>query len=242
MLNRVGDIDGRPHFVLRTAALLIAALLCMQCVWLLAAELVRPGVDRLPTDPASAAAAAEHRDAAFWAASIGGVRGDLWAECAFTNADLLWGNKGARGDENITGTLPSARASLDHALNDSPHLSSAWLLFAGLAAGFPSLGLDATTLLKMSYYTGPSEQRSCHCGCASRCTRTNSATLKCVNLSAETFTFFWLGSRNPQLPRPTTPPLLPEKASSNKLSKISIHPRSAHSIPVQRSNPCQIKY
>ena len=81
MLNRVGDMDGRPHFVLRTAALLIAALLGMQCVWLLAAELVRPGVDRLPTDPASAAAAAEHRDAAFWAASIGGVRGDLWAEC-----------------------------------------------------------------------------------------------------------------------------------------------------------------
>ena len=159
MLNRVGDIDGRPHFVLRTAALLIAALLGMQCVWLLAAELVRPGVDRLPTDPASAAAAAEHRDAAFWAASIGGVRGDLWAESAFTNADLLWGNKGARGNKNITGTLASARASLDHALNDSPHLSSAWLLFAGLAAGFPSLGLDATTLLKMSYYTGPSEQR-----------------------------------------------------------------------------------
>ena len=159
MLNRVGDMDGRPHFVLRTAALLIAALLGMQCVWLLAAELVRPGVDRLPTDPASAAAAAEHRDAAFWAASIGAVRGDLWAESAFTNADLLWGNKGARGNENITGTLASARASLDHALNDSPHLSSAWLLFAGLAAGFPSLGLDATTLLKMSYYTGPSEQR-----------------------------------------------------------------------------------
>jgi hypothetical protein len=159
MLNRVGDVDGRPHFVLRTAALLIAALLGMQCVWLLAAELVRPGVDRLPTDPGSAAAAAEHRDAAFRAASIGAVRGDLWAEFAFTNADLLWGNKGARGNENVTGRLANARASLNQALNDSPHLSGAWLLFAGLAARFPSLGLDATTLLKMSYYTGPSEQR-----------------------------------------------------------------------------------
>ena len=158
MLHRVGGTDGRPHSVLRTAALLVAALLGMQCVWLLAAELVRPGVDRLPIDVASAAAA-EHRDAAFWAASIGAVRGDLWAESAFTNADLLWGNNGSRGNENITGTLASARASLDHALNNSPHLSSAWLLFAGLAARFPSLGLDPTTLLKMSYYTGPSERR-----------------------------------------------------------------------------------
>ena len=48
--------------------------------------------------------------------------------------------------------------SLDHALDDSPHLSSAWLLLAGLASRFPSLGLDATELLKVSYYTGPSEQ------------------------------------------------------------------------------------
>ena len=38
MLDRVGDMDGRPHFVLRTVALLIAAMLGMQCVWLLATE------------------------------------------------------------------------------------------------------------------------------------------------------------------------------------------------------------
>ncbi len=54
--------------------------------------------------------------------------------------------------------MPRARASLDRALHDSPHLSSAWLLLAGLASRFPSLGLDATELLKVSYYTGPSEQ------------------------------------------------------------------------------------
>ena len=41
---------------------------------------------------------------------------------------------------------------------NSPHLSSAWLFLAGLASRFPSLGLDATELLKVSYYTGPSEQ------------------------------------------------------------------------------------
>jgi hypothetical protein len=144
--------------MLRVAVLLAAVLLGLQCVWLLAAELVRPGIDKLPTDIASAAVAAKQREAAFLAASIGAIRGDLWAESAYTNADLLWGKKGARENEDLTETLPRARASLDHALDASPHLSSAWLLLAGLASRFPSLGFDATEALKTSYYTGPSEQ------------------------------------------------------------------------------------
>jgi hypothetical protein len=157
-LNHAPGIDVRSHLAFRLAALLFAGLLVLQCVWLLAAELVRPGIDRLPTDIASAEAAAEKHGAASLAASIGAIRGDLWADSAFTDADLLWSKKGARGNEDAAGTLPRARASLDHALDDSPHLSGAWLLLAGLASRFPSLGLDATELLKVSYYTGPSEQ------------------------------------------------------------------------------------
>ena len=111
-----------------------------------------------PTNIAAADSAAEHHRAASLAASIGAVRGDLWADSAFTDANLLWSKKGAHGTEDPLGTLPRARTSLDRALDDSPHLSSAWLFLAGLASRFPSLGLDATELLKMSYYTGPSEQ------------------------------------------------------------------------------------
>jgi len=158
MLNRVAGTDGRSHLVLRLTALLFSVLLGLQCVWLLLAEIVRPGIDQLPTDNASAAAAAKQRDAASWAASIGAIRGDLWAESAFTNADLLWDEKAAIANADLIKALPRARVSLDHALDAAPHRSSVWLLLAGLASRYPSLGFDASGALKMSYYTGASEQ------------------------------------------------------------------------------------
>jgi hypothetical protein len=150
---------GRPHIVFRLTALLFAILLGAQCLWLVLAELARPSIDQLPTDMASAAAAAEQRDTALRAASIGAIRSDLWAEAAFTYADLLWGEKKeAIANAHPAATLLRARATLNHALNDGPHQSSAWLLLAELNLRFPSPGLDALEPLKMSYFTGPSEQ------------------------------------------------------------------------------------
>jgi len=157
-LNPTTRESGPSQVAFRLMAMLFAALLGVQCVWLLLVEVARPDIDRLPTDTVSAAAAAKQRDAASWAALIGGVRGDLWAQSAFTYADLLWAERAPSADADLTKTLARARVSLDHALDDGPHQSSAWLLLAGLALRFPSLGLDPTEPLKMSYYTGPSEQ------------------------------------------------------------------------------------
>jgi hypothetical protein len=150
---------GRPHIVFRLMALLLAILLGAQCLWLVLAELARPSIDQLPTDMASAATAAKQRDTALRAASIGAIRSDLWAEAAFTYADLLWGEK----KEAIENAQPAAillraRATLNHALNEGPHQSSAWLLLAELNLRFPSPRLDALEPLKMSYFTGPSER------------------------------------------------------------------------------------
>ena len=158
MLDRTAGIYGPSHDFFRLAALLLAVLLGMQCVWLTLAGIVSPGIDHLPTDVASAAAAARQRDAASWAAAIGAIRGDLWAESAFTYADLLWGDKEAFKDADRAGTMARARTSLDHALNDAPHRSGVWLLLAGLSSHYPSLGFDASEALKMAYYTGASEQ------------------------------------------------------------------------------------
>jgi hypothetical protein len=135
----------------RLATSIFAMLLSVQCVWLLLAEFSRSSIDRLPTDAASAAAAQNERIRAHRAALIGAIRGDLWAESAFTYADLMWGD--GKGGANLV----QARSSLDHALADAPHKSSAWLLLAGLAARYRVLGIDAKQALKMSYYTGPSE-------------------------------------------------------------------------------------
>ncbi len=83
-----GTVVPSQHAVTkpRAAALLAAVLLGLQCVWLTLAGIVSPGIDHLPTDIASAAASAQHRYAASWAASIGAFRGDLWAQSAFTYA------------------------------------------------------------------------------------------------------------------------------------------------------------
>jgi hypothetical protein len=158
VLNRISGMDRPAHLVLRLTTLIFAVLLGLQCVWLLAAEVIRPGI-QLPTDIASAVAAAKHRDAAALAASIGVFRGDLWAEAAYTNADLLWGEKAVLNKADVAKRLPAVRANLERSLDDGPLQSSAWLLLAGLAARFPSLNLEATEPLRMSYYTGPSEQR-----------------------------------------------------------------------------------
>ncbi len=155
MVDRADPINEPSHIGFRLTTLLFAVLLGAQCIWLLPAELSRPSLDELPTDAASAAAAAVHRDAARWAAFIGGIRGDLWAESGFTYADLLVGTD---PDPNMSATLSRARASLDHALDNAPNQSGAWLLLAGLALRYPPAGVDATQALKMSYYTGPSER------------------------------------------------------------------------------------
>jgi hypothetical protein len=140
----------------RHITVLFAMLLAVQSVWLLLAELTLPGIDRLPPDAASAAVAAKQRGLAAAAASFGIIRGDLWADSAFTYADLLWGDNGSSA--GLAPALERVRAKLEHALDDAPHLSGAWLLLAGLAARYPSLNFNASLALKTSYYTGPSEQ------------------------------------------------------------------------------------
>ena len=150
-------MNPSPHIAFRLTTLLFAVLLCIQCVWLLLAELSRPGIHRLPTDTSAAAAAAHQRDAAIWAASIGGIRGDLWAESAFTYTDLILGERRGR-TADLTPDLVRARAILNRAVDLAPTQSGVWLLLAALAARDPSPGFNATEALKMSYYTGPSEQ------------------------------------------------------------------------------------
>ena len=144
--------------VFRLATLLIAVLIGLQSLWILLPELSRPGIAELPTDLVSAGSASvtSRRDGAVWAARIGTIRGDLWAEFAFTYADLLW-------DTSIDGAalateLQRARKSLYRTLDEAPEQSGAWLLLSGLALRYPSLSPDPTAALKMSYYTGPTEK------------------------------------------------------------------------------------
>lgn len=151
-------MSAPSQFVFRTLTLLFAILLGAQCIWLLVAQISRPGIPRLPTDVADAAAASQRRGAAATAATVGAIRGDLWAESAFTYSDLLFDKTASAANADTSQNLARARISLERAVKDAPITPAAWLLFAGFALRYPSPGFDATETLKMSYYTGPSDQ------------------------------------------------------------------------------------
>jgi hypothetical protein len=151
-------MSAPSQFVFRTLTLLFAILLGAQCFWLLAAQISLPGVHRLPTDAAAAAAASQRRGTAAAAATIGAIRGELWAESAFTYSDLLFDKTASAANADTSQNLARARISLERSVEDAPITPAAWLLLAGFALRYPSAGFDATETLKMSYYTGPSEQ------------------------------------------------------------------------------------
>jgi hypothetical protein len=124
-------MNHASHRAFRLSTLLFAVVLGSQSAWLLLAEFFRVE--------------------AKWAAEIGAIRGDLWAESAFTYAHSMQGDAG--GDAKLARVL----TSLDRALAYAPLQSSAWLMLAELASRYQLPGVDAKEALKMSYYTGPSE-------------------------------------------------------------------------------------
>jgi hypothetical protein len=141
----------------RFAALAFAVLLGVQSVWLLVAELTQPKLDRLPVDATAATAAASQRMRATWAASVGLIRGDLWAKAAFTDADLLWNNdpKSANSAESVK----RVHANLDRAIAYAPDQADVWVLFAGLASRYALPNVNSEEALMMAYYTGPTDYR-----------------------------------------------------------------------------------
>lgn len=139
----------------RIAGIFLAAVLGGYCIWVILAALLQPGVSRLPTDMQSAAIAAKKHSDARWAAWVGIIRGDLWAESAFTYADLLWIE--THNSPDVAQLLHQARGRIDRTIGYAPTEASVWLLLAGLASRYHWSKPDPAEALRMSYYTGPNE-------------------------------------------------------------------------------------
>src|SRR6266581_9362252 len=135
---------------LRVALTLFAVFLSAQAAWILLAERHRLNHIRLPVDGKTATIALAEQDKIKQAASLAVVRGDLWAESAFTYGNLLWLDA---GDQLNTEALKT----LTRALRYSPHRGDVWLMFAALANKYKWSGYQPSLLLKMSYYTAPNE-------------------------------------------------------------------------------------
>jgi hypothetical protein len=135
--------------------LLLASALAGFSLWVALAELPRSEVRRLPTSSEAAAIAATARTRAAWAAAFGDVRGDLWAEAAFTYATLL--SPGPAQDADPFKIANQARTVIERTLACAPYESSVWLLAARLGFRFNWPNANPVSTLKMSYYTGPNE-------------------------------------------------------------------------------------
>src|SRR5712672_75172 len=135
---------------LRVALTLFGVFLSAQAAWILLAERHRLNHIRLPVDEKTATIALAEQDKIKQAASLAVVRGDLWAESAFTYGSQLWLDA---GDQLNTEALKT----LTRALRYSPHRGDVWLMFAALANKYKWSGYQPSLLLKMSYYTAPNE-------------------------------------------------------------------------------------
>lgn len=156
---RVGArAQSSPHIYFRITLLAFAALLAAQCIWLLLTEFSRPRLDSLPLDATSAGAASKERNLAFWVASIGVIRGDLWAISAFAYADVVIDNNGVGIRSAADPAVARLRVSIEHALDNAPTQSAVWLLRSRLALQYATARLDPLEALRMSYYTGPSDR------------------------------------------------------------------------------------
>ena len=138
----------------RAGVSIYALVLGAASLWILLPEFSSPGIRGLPTSQAEAAVAAQHRGEALWAARVAVVRGDLWAEAAFTYANLEW----LESAQPLGEALDQARATATRAVSLMPGNSGVWLMLADLSSRYRWQAPSPTECLKMSYYTGPHEE------------------------------------------------------------------------------------
>jgi hypothetical protein len=141
---------------LRVALVLFGVFLSAQAAWILFSERYPSSHIGFPPDAKAAATAFAERDRIRQAASLAVVRGDLWAESAFTYAGRLWTDPAMdlnAGDKSNVEALNALNQTLRYA----PHRGDVWLIFAALAEQYKWAGFQPGALLKMSYYTAPNE-------------------------------------------------------------------------------------
>ncbi|MGQ0444215.1 MAG: hypothetical protein ACT4O2_03565 [Beijerinckiaceae bacterium] len=141
---------------IRLVLLVFGAVLGIIGFWMLLPELLRPKPIGLTFDRAGAEVAAARRSRAVLAAELGAIRGDLWAEAAFTGARFMGIDRPAIRDWTSSGQLARAKAEAEKALAFAPVNGAAWFFLAKLPAPSQEGENRVLTLLEMSYFTAPS--------------------------------------------------------------------------------------
>jgi hypothetical protein len=158
-LQQPSDASPEPHpfkWGLYGISFIFSLVLVAQGAWIILPEVSRPKHIGFPSDQGHATVARQEQDQANRSAAIAVVRGDLWAESAFTYAGMLWTDQAfdldAKSDRNA-----KAQNSLSKTLRYSPHRGDAWLMRAAVCERLQIQACNIGALLKMSYYTAPDE-------------------------------------------------------------------------------------
>ena len=143
-------------FFVRAIIFFLGPLTGILAVWILAGELFSPRLIYFPSNRNEAEILYANQRYAAAAATIGVVRGDLWASAAITKvAKLLFEPRGTSSREMLQTELEDIRVIADRAARLSPHDSRIWLVLADIDT---RLGMDNSKIaeaLKLSFYTGP---------------------------------------------------------------------------------------
>jgi hypothetical protein len=155
-----GSVIGRSLVApawFRIGMSVFSFVLIAQSAWILPAELQHPRRIGFPVDQQASRVAFLEQPRVNRAAKFAVVRGNLWAESAFTYSNLLWTEQ-ATAPAATDAAVSEAQIHLERALRLSPHRGDVWLLFAAMADRYNWQGREPSALLKMSYYTAPNEQ------------------------------------------------------------------------------------
>lgn len=139
---------------LRIGLLAFGPVLAVQAIWIILAEYYHPYRIQLPVNQQTSRVASLEQANARQAASLAMIRGDLWAESAFTRSNLLWSEPAARQGDSA---IKEIQTDIERALRYSPHRGDVWLTLAAMADRYNWLDYQPGPLLKMSYYTAPNE-------------------------------------------------------------------------------------
>jgi len=141
---------------LRIGLLAFASILAVQATWIILAEYYHQHRIHLPVDPQASRIVNHEHEGARRAAALAMFRGDLWAETAFTHSDLLWKEPTTASEVNENASK-ECKMDIERALRYSPHRGDVWLMLAAMADRYNWQEYQPNALLKMSYFTAPSE-------------------------------------------------------------------------------------
>ncbi|MCI0467536.1 MAG: hypothetical protein L0Y57_11110 [Beijerinckiaceae bacterium] len=142
---------------MRRAFFALGLVLALFGVWLAVPEFVGPKRAGLPLDLNGAEAVAALRPSAVLAAEMAVIRGDLWAEAAFTGARFMWIDRSAGLTGANAKALAKVRANAETSLSLAPVNGAAWLFLAMLPQSSPDRDSRVPVYLQMSYFTAPND-------------------------------------------------------------------------------------